>query len=207
MPRGAAHPAEALENCFSLLADGIELWAVDALGIPDMLGADAVITSAAPVTDETVTARRPHPGRPSGTLRLRPLLTAREVPCQGAPVCRRYPTGTFAASGCGWPIRSSAATGSTRRSAPLWPSWAWTGPGKGERRVAKISAGREQVRACLWHATGRHARFVRTLELSFVDAVPEQPEVTQARWQAGGQEVLGPEADGGGRLEECAAGG
>lgn len=65
MPRGAALPAEASENRFSLLADGIEPWAVDTLGIPDMLRAGAVITSAAPVTDETVTARPSTAPRPT----------------------------------------------------------------------------------------------------------------------------------------------
>ncbi|MFG3064637.1 organomercurial lyase [Streptomyces sp. NPDC048231] len=40
------------------LASGIEAWsmcAVDALGIPDMLGTDAVITSTDPVTGDTIT--------------------------------------------------------------------------------------------------------------------------------------------------------
>ncbi|MFD9408242.1 alkylmercury lyase family protein [Streptomyces sp. NPDC059989] len=55
----AAYPFSAVPTCHRVrLADGIEVWAmcaVDALGIPDMLGTDAVITSADPVTGETIT--------------------------------------------------------------------------------------------------------------------------------------------------------
>ncbi|MEU7730740.1 organomercurial lyase [Streptomyces sp. NPDC040724] len=55
----AAYPFSAVPSGHHIrLADGIEVWAmcaVDALGIPDMLGTDAVITSADPVTGERVT--------------------------------------------------------------------------------------------------------------------------------------------------------
>ncbi|MET9966189.1 organomercurial lyase [Streptomyces sp. NPDC006356] len=55
----AAYPFSAVPTGHRLrLADGIEVWAVcaiDALGMPDMLGTDAVITSADPVTGETIT--------------------------------------------------------------------------------------------------------------------------------------------------------
>ncbi|MEU9207717.1 organomercurial lyase [Streptomyces sp. NPDC048415] len=55
----AAYPFSATPTAHRLhLADGTEAWAmcaIDALGVPDMLGTDAVITSADPVTGETVT--------------------------------------------------------------------------------------------------------------------------------------------------------
>ncbi|MFF1676202.1 organomercurial lyase [Streptomyces sp. NPDC058256] len=55
----AAYPFSAVPTAHRVrLADGVEVWsmcAVDALGIPDMLGRDAVITSADPVTGETIT--------------------------------------------------------------------------------------------------------------------------------------------------------
>jgi len=55
----AAYPFSAAPTRHLVwLAGGIEVWsmcAVDALGIPDMLGTDAVITSADPVTGETIT--------------------------------------------------------------------------------------------------------------------------------------------------------
>ncbi|MFF3467076.1 organomercurial lyase [Streptomyces sp. NPDC002619] len=55
----AAYPFSAVPTAHRVrLADGTEVWsmcAVDALGIPGMLGSDAVITSADPVTGETVT--------------------------------------------------------------------------------------------------------------------------------------------------------
>ncbi|MCX5302800.1 organomercurial lyase [Streptomyces sp. NBC_00160] len=54
----AAYPFSAARTGHRVrLTDGTELWAmcaVDALGIPDMLGTDAVITSADPVTGEVV---------------------------------------------------------------------------------------------------------------------------------------------------------
>lgn len=56
---GAAYPFSAVPTSHRVrLAGGIEAWsmcAVDALGIPDMLGTDAVITSADPVTGDTIT--------------------------------------------------------------------------------------------------------------------------------------------------------
>jgi hypothetical protein len=55
----AAYPFSAVPTAHRVrLADGTEVWsmcAVDALGIPDLLGTDAVITSADPVTGETIT--------------------------------------------------------------------------------------------------------------------------------------------------------
>jgi hypothetical protein len=55
----AAYPFSAAPTAHRVrLADGVEVWsmcAVDALGIPDMLGTDAVITSADPVTGEIIT--------------------------------------------------------------------------------------------------------------------------------------------------------
>ncbi|MGW7544004.1 organomercurial lyase [Streptomyces sp. NPDC054770] len=55
----AAYPFSATPTDHHVrLADGTEMWAmcaIDALGIPDMLDTDAVITSADPVTGETVT--------------------------------------------------------------------------------------------------------------------------------------------------------
>jgi hypothetical protein len=55
----AAYPFSAVPTAHRVrLADGIEVWAmcaIDALGIPDMLETDGVITSADPVTDATVT--------------------------------------------------------------------------------------------------------------------------------------------------------
>lgn len=55
----AAYPFPAVPTAHRVqLADGVEVWsvyAVDALSIPGMLGTDAVITSADPVTGETVT--------------------------------------------------------------------------------------------------------------------------------------------------------
>ncbi|MFE6174332.1 alkylmercury lyase family protein [Streptomyces sp. NPDC056464] len=55
----AAYPFSVTPTVHRLrLADGPEVWAmcaIDALGIPDMLGTDAVITSADPVTGEAVT--------------------------------------------------------------------------------------------------------------------------------------------------------
>ncbi|MGW1884941.1 organomercurial lyase [Streptomyces sp. NPDC001970] len=55
----AAYPFSAVPTGHRVrLASGIEVWsmcAVDALGIPDMLGSDAVITSADPITGESVT--------------------------------------------------------------------------------------------------------------------------------------------------------
>ncbi|MFE4424534.1 alkylmercury lyase family protein [Streptomyces sp. NPDC056817] len=55
----AAYPFSALPTAHQVrLASGIEVWAmcaIDALGIPDMLGTDAVITPAAPVTSDTIT--------------------------------------------------------------------------------------------------------------------------------------------------------
>jgi hypothetical protein len=55
----AAYPFSAVPTSHRVrLASGIEAWsmcAVDALGIPDMLGTDAVITSTDPVTGDTIT--------------------------------------------------------------------------------------------------------------------------------------------------------
>lgn len=55
----AAYPFSALPTAHRVrLAGGVEvsaMCAIDALGIPDMLGTDAVITSADPVTGETIT--------------------------------------------------------------------------------------------------------------------------------------------------------
>ncbi|MFJ3658355.1 organomercurial lyase [Streptomyces nigra] len=55
----AAYPFSATPTAHRVrLADGIDAWAmcaIDALGMPDMLGTDAVITSADPVTGETIT--------------------------------------------------------------------------------------------------------------------------------------------------------
>ncbi|WP_327434628.1 organomercurial lyase [Streptomyces sp. NBC_01236] len=55
----AAYPFSALPTAHRVrLASGIEvsaMCAIDALGIPDMLGTDAVITSADPVTGDTIT--------------------------------------------------------------------------------------------------------------------------------------------------------
>ncbi|MFE7215888.1 organomercurial lyase [Streptomyces sp. NPDC057611] len=55
----AAYPFSATPTGHRVrLASGIEAWsmcAVDALGIPDMLGTDAVITSADPVAGDTIT--------------------------------------------------------------------------------------------------------------------------------------------------------
>ncbi|MQY37939.1 Alkylmercury lyase [Streptomyces sp. RB17] len=55
----AAYPFSATPTAHRVrLADGTELWAmcaIDALGIPDMLGTDAVIISSDPVTGETIT--------------------------------------------------------------------------------------------------------------------------------------------------------
>ncbi|MFJ3307643.1 organomercurial lyase [Streptomyces sp. NPDC086549] len=55
----AAYPFSAVPTAHRVqLADGIEvraMCAIDALGIPDMLGTDAVITSTDPVTGETIT--------------------------------------------------------------------------------------------------------------------------------------------------------
>ncbi|WP_351231249.1 organomercurial lyase [Streptomyces sp. NPDC002133] len=55
----AAYPFSAVPTNHRVrLASGIDVWsmcAVDALGIPDMLGSDAVITSADPITGESVT--------------------------------------------------------------------------------------------------------------------------------------------------------
>ncbi|MEV6057883.1 organomercurial lyase [Streptomyces sp. NPDC052107] len=55
----AAYPFSALPTAHQVrLASGIEVYsrcAIDALGIPDMLGTDAVITSAIPVTGDTIT--------------------------------------------------------------------------------------------------------------------------------------------------------
>ncbi|WP_327428522.1 alkylmercury lyase family protein [Streptomyces sp. NBC_01236] len=54
----AAYPFSAVPTAHRVrFPDGVEVWsmcAVDALGIPAMLGADAVITSADPVTGETI---------------------------------------------------------------------------------------------------------------------------------------------------------
>ncbi|MFF2506540.1 organomercurial lyase [Streptomyces sp. NPDC058067] len=55
----AAYPFSAAPTPHRVrLAGGVEVWAmcaIDALGIPDMLGTDAVITSADPVTAEAIT--------------------------------------------------------------------------------------------------------------------------------------------------------
>ncbi|MGW5201238.1 organomercurial lyase [Streptomyces spiralis] len=55
----AAYPFSAVPTTHRVrLAGGVEVWAmcaIDALGIPDMLGTDAVITSADPVTGEAIT--------------------------------------------------------------------------------------------------------------------------------------------------------
>ncbi|MFD8003981.1 organomercurial lyase [Streptomyces mirabilis] len=55
----AAYPFSAVPTAHRVrLASGREVWAmcaIDALGIPDMLGTDAVITSTDPVTSETIT--------------------------------------------------------------------------------------------------------------------------------------------------------
>ncbi|WP_316746078.1 organomercurial lyase [Streptomyces sp. MK7] len=55
----AAYPFSAVPTAHRVaLASGIEVFAmcaIDALGIPDMLGTDAVITSTDPVTGETIT--------------------------------------------------------------------------------------------------------------------------------------------------------
>ncbi|MGW6908887.1 organomercurial lyase [Streptomyces sp. NPDC054940] len=55
----AAYPFSATRTAHRVrLAEGPEVWAmcaIDALGVPDMLGTDAVITSTDPVTGETVT--------------------------------------------------------------------------------------------------------------------------------------------------------
>ncbi|GGN89297.1 hypothetical protein GCM10011579_084010 [Streptomyces albiflavescens] len=55
----AAYPFSAGPTTHRVrLASGIEVWAmcaIDALGVADMLGSDAVITSADPVTSETIT--------------------------------------------------------------------------------------------------------------------------------------------------------
>ncbi|MER5184507.1 alkylmercury lyase family protein [Streptomyces sp. NPDC002896] len=54
----AAYPFSAVSTTHRVcLADGVEVWAmcaIDALGIPDMLSTDAVITSADPVTADTI---------------------------------------------------------------------------------------------------------------------------------------------------------
>ncbi|XDO64454.1 organomercurial lyase [Streptomyces sp. RLB1-33] len=55
----AAYPFSATPTAHRVhIAHGTEVWAmcaIDALGIPDMLGTDALITSADPVTGETIT--------------------------------------------------------------------------------------------------------------------------------------------------------
>lgn len=55
----AAYPFSATPTAHRVrLTDGTEVWAmcaIDALGIPDMLGTDAVINSSDPVTGETIT--------------------------------------------------------------------------------------------------------------------------------------------------------
>ncbi|WP_416956047.1 alkylmercury lyase family protein [Streptomyces sp. Agncl-13] len=55
----AAYPFSAVPTAHGIrLPDGTETWAmcaIDALGIPDMLGTDAVITSADPVTGYPIT--------------------------------------------------------------------------------------------------------------------------------------------------------
>ncbi|MGW2768829.1 alkylmercury lyase family protein [Streptomyces sp. NPDC001275] len=60
----AAYPFSAAPTSHRVrLAGGIEAWsmcAVDALAIPDMLGTDAVITSADPVTGDTITVTSTH---------------------------------------------------------------------------------------------------------------------------------------------------